>query len=840
MQLALAGLALGLLAGGAWFYAVERAIVRRQAEREFAAIAHTKAAQIITWRHERLDDGALITDGSFLAEPVVRYLAAPEHVQTEQLRNRFRSLATHGHYVDVLLVSPDGRARFSLTGSAEVSADYVAALSDALRGRRPVLTDLHIDARYAIPHISVVAPIFEGDGPAAPPLGAVVLVCDAAQYLYPLLEVWPVLSRTAETVLVRRDGQSVLFLNPLRRQSGAALTQRLPLSRTDVPAVMGVLGYRGLVEGRDYGGVETVAIVEPVPGSTWVVVAKEDASEVFAGWSLRATELFSMMLLALGGIVAVGLVAWQRDRKAHYRALYLAEERRREADLRFRAIYDRVSIGIAEISLEHRFRCANPTYCRWLGYSEQELIGKHLRDITHPKDQETNLHLQDRLASGAIDHYEMEKRLVCKDGHVFDGLISASLVRDATGQPAYVLGALVDITERNRADEERDRLQAQLMQASKMESVGRLAGGIAHDFNNMLLVILGRTEVVLDQVDPATPLHEDLLEIQKAALRSADLTRQLLAFARKQIVAPQVLDLDATVEGTLKMLRRLIGEDIDLLWRPRAGQWRVKIDPAQLDQVMANLCVNARDSIDGVGRVTIETDTVMLDDAYCSMHAGFVPGEFVVLAVSDDGRGMDKEIQRRIFEPFFTTKALGQGTGLGLSTVYGIVKQNDGFINVYSEPGHGSTFRIYLPRCGSETADSGRVSAAYTPEGRGETVLLVEDEVPILTVAAAMLRRLGYTVLAANTASEAIRLCETHDGKIHLLLTDVVMGDMNGRDLAARLSSIRPDLRRLFMSGYTATVIAHRGVLEEGVDFIQKPFSMHDLAAKVGAALDRS
>jgi len=371
-----------------------------------------------------------------------------------------------------------------------------------------------------------------------------------------------------------------------------------------------------------------------------------------------------------------------------------------------------------------------------------------------------------------------------------------------------------------------------------MEAVGRLAGGVAHDYNNMLGVIIGYADLALDRVDPRDPLHADIEEILTAANRSTEITRQLLAFARQQTVAPKVLDLNETVEGMLKMLRRLIGEDIDLAWGPRAGLWPIKMDPSQIDQVMANLCVNARDAIAGVGRVTIETDTVTFDETYCAAHAGFVPGDFVLLAVSDDGCGMDRETMDKLFEPFFTTKGVGKGTGLGLATVYGIVKQNNGFINVYSESGKGTTFKLYLPRHAGQADEIKEESVAEIPPGRGETVLVVEDEASILQLAVKILEGLGYAVLTANTPGSAIELVKQHADEIHLLITDVVMPEMNGRELAERLLPLDPHLKVLFMSGYTADVIAHRGVLDEGVRFIQKPFSTKDLATKVREALD--
>ncbi|MBU1568373.1 MAG: PocR ligand-binding domain-containing protein [Proteobacteria bacterium] len=392
--------------------------------------------------------------------------------------------------------------------------------------------------------------------------------------------------------------------------------------------------------------------------------------------------------------------------------------------------------------------------------------------------------------------------------------------------------------ERRVAEHERAILQTQLIQAQKMESVGRLAGGVAHDFNNMLGVILGHVELAEEQINPADPLLQDLHEIKNAAIRSADLTRQLLAFARKQTISPKVLDLNNTVESSLNMLRRLIGEDINLAWLPGNGLWPVKIDPTQIDQILANLTVNARDAIAGVGRITIETDNLVLDDDYCADHMGFLPGSYVLMMVSDDGCGMDKETREHAFEPFFTTKEIGKGTGLGLATIYGIVKQNSGFINVYSEPGKGTTFRILLPKYVGKARLEQDKPAEAMQQGQ-ETILLVEDEPSILQLGKRMLEGMGYQVLAAATPGEALQMAEQHSGTIHLLLTDVIMPEMNGRDLAKRLLSLYPQMARMFMSGYTADVIAHHGVLDVGVQFIQKPFSKAELSAKVREALKR-
>jgi len=391
---------------------------------------------------------------------------------------------------------------------------------------------------------------------------------------------------------------------------------------------------------------------------------------------------------------------------------------------------------------------------------------------------------------------------------------------------------------RKQAEEEKIRLEAQLQQAQKMESVGRLAGGVAHDFNNLLTVILGYAQMGLLELGPAHPFRANLEEILKAAQKSAGLTQQLLAFARKQTIAPRVLEVNETVENTLKMLRRLIGEDITIAWEPTNNLWQVHADPSQIDQILTNLCVNARDAISGVGKITIETGNRTFDREYCAAHAGVMPGEYVLLAVSDDGCGMDKETMAHIFEPFFTTKTVGKGTGLGLATVYGIVRQNNGFINSYSEPGFGTTFRIYLPRYEGAGRQAPPESAARPLAGGRETILLVEDDSSILNMTRIVLEAQGCRVLAANSTGEAINLAQEFSAEVRLLMTDVVMPGMNGRELARNLATLCPGIRCLFMSGYTANAIAHHGVLDEGVHFISKPFSLPDLAAKVREVLD--
>ena len=392
------------------------------------------------------------------------------------------------------------------------------------------------------------------------------------------------------------------------------------------------------------------------------------------------------------------------------------------------------------------------------------------------------------------------------------------------------------VIQASRMEEAKALLEVQLRQAQKMESVGRLAGGVAHDFNNMLQAILGNAALALDGMPPDSSLRDNLEEIRRVALRSADLTRQLLAFARKQTISPMVLDLNDAVSGTLKMLQRLIGEDIQLIWAPGSSLWPVKMDPSQVDQVLANLTVNARDALEGGGNVTIETANVTLDNSYSYSHPECVPGNYVMLAVSDTGEGMDEETRAHLFEPFFTTKELGKGTGLGLATVFGIVKQNNGSIDVCSEPGQGTSFKLYFPRAAAEAGVVAKPVAQQSLRGT-ETVLLVEDEEQILNLSRRILDLHGYTVLASLTPEAAIALATQHHGVIHLLITDLVMPGMNGKELKQRLMASHPGLKCLFMSGYTADVIAHHGVLDEGVYFLQKPFTIRTLAERVREVL---
>ena len=953
-------LAIGVIAGGYWYDQKQIQMVRNSKYHELRTIAQLKINQIVAWRNKSIFGIQVYASSPLFRESAERWLQERENPRLkDQILKEWELTRKLDGFKNIILTGLDGNIKLSLNPDVtRLSPLTRKMVNKAITTEDVVFGDFFRSPSNGAIYIDVTAPILNTAGQ---PVAVLVLQLDPAKDLYPLIEFWPNLRPSSETLLVSKDGKQVLFLNRLRHDPQRALTKSLPLTRVTNPPVQSALGQEGLFEGKDYRGVMVVANISHVPDTDWYMVTKVDKSEILAEARDRSLYIgmIVVLLLVLAG-TGSGFI-YRRQRERIYRRLYSAEKEHNDILEEFRITLYSIGDGVISMDNFGRIRHMNPVAEKLTGWKEAEARGKPLGEVFHIIHEKTRKVLSDPgesvLHKGGVVKLPEDVLLIARDGteHPIadsaapingnrDKLIGIVLVfsdvtkerearralreserryrnffmEDITGDfvatpegelldcnPAFVRilglksaeeakklnmtnlffspeasddllkllykekkvlnhevemrrvdgkpvevienvigkfdskgnlieiqGYLIDITERKK-------LEQQLLQAQKMEAVGRLAGGVAHDFNNQLSVIMGYSEMALDEAAKSGNIRHDYLqEIFKAAQHSADLTRQLLAFARKQIIAPKVLDLNDTITDILKMLQRLIGEDIELIWKPGADLFKVKIDPSQIDQILANLLVNARDAISGVGRIVIRTKNVVFDEAYCADHLGFIPGEFVLLEVSDNGCGMDKETLANIFEPFFSTKEHGKGTGLGLATVYGIVKQNEGFINVYSEPGEGTTFRIYMRRFAEEVSCAPVVHAPETVQYGTETVLLVEDEEKILKMARQMLEKLGYTVLAVRSPLEALRQVRTYPGDIHLLITDIVMPEMNGRHLADQLCSVKPELKCLFMSGYTANAIAHRGILEEGVHFIQKPFSIKDLSVKVREALE--
>ncbi|MFO8113284.1 MAG: PAS domain S-box protein [Desulfosalsimonadaceae bacterium] len=529
---------------------------------------------------------------------------------------------------------------------------------------------------------------------------------------------------------------------------------------------------------------------------------------------------------AFGQLASIALI-----NSRNLEALEASEEK-------YRSILATIEDGYFEVDIAGNLTFFNDSLCRILGYSRAELMGMNNKEFMDKENARNVFKAFHHVFTTREPLKAFDWELIKKNGEKSYIDTSVSLILDGKGSAVGFRGVARDVTDRKKAEADREVLQDQLNQAQKMESVGRLAGGVAHDFNNMLTIINGYAEMMADLLPPSDPMHENVGEIRAAGKRAAIVVRKLLAFARKQTISPLPMNLNDSVSSMLKMLQRLIGENIDLLWKPGKNTWPVKMDFSQVDQILANLVVNARDAIADTGKIIIGTANTEIDEHYCAGHAGFVPGQYVMLAVSDNGCGMDKDVLENLFEPFFTTKEVGQGTGLGMPTVYGIVKQNNGFINVYSEPGQGTTIRIYLPRFLENADVPNKKKEEAVPRGRGETILVLEDETVVLNITRVMLARLGYEVITANSPSEAMASAKAHEGKIDLLITDIVMPEMNGREFADQIKGLFPDIKVLYMSGYTADVIAHHTLLDEGLHFIEKPFSSHKLAGKVREVLD--
>ncbi len=565
-----------------------------------------------------------------------------------------------------------------------------------------------------------------------------------------------------------------------------------------------------------YGGWKPglVATSFALTVSAYFSLSKEQTPEQYHSALIRLALFFFIALL----------ICWFNG------ALRAAQEGLRRSEANFRSLVTNAPYGICRCDSVGQLLDANPAMLNMLGYSTpSELVGKHLGGIY--ADTQQWFQLADLLHAA----------------EPFNGLIVEWKRRGGTPTVVRVSGRTVSNGDVGKVFElfaeditERRALEQQLRQSQKMEAVGRLAGGIAHDFNNLLMVISGYSEFLMERLGPDPALRGPAQEISSASGRASSLTRQLLAFSRKQMLAPKVLDLNSVVTENIKMLTRMIGEDIDLVMLPGADLGAVRADAGQIEQVIMNLAVNARDAMPSGGKLTIETTNVSLDEDYARYHAPLKRGDYVMLAISDTGAGMDSETQSHIFEPFFTTKG-PKGTGLGLSTVYGIIKQSGGYIWVYSEPGKGTTFKIYLPRIPETIQSPVHVAAAAdtaVAEPGTETILLVEDEANLRYLARQFLEKQGYRVIEAADGAVAMQIAVAHEGVIHLLLTDVIMPGMNGRELAQRICEIRPNVKVLYMSGYTENVIGHNGMLDAGVRLLQKPFNLRDLNAKVREVLD--
>lgn len=1074
---------LALFCAGAWFWSAQEQSLRRDTEANLQAIAQLKVDQIAQWRADQLASASVLMERPIFMEQVTSLLTGSRDGPKQEILRRFRVLKERYHYADVLLVDREGEVRLGLIQtSGPLHDEAKRALAVAFRDRRPVLTDLHAGPGNLPPHLDVLAPVIATAGTSPGPVGAIVVRIDAEQFLYRLVQFWPTPSPTAETLLVRRDGDSVLFLNELRHQRDTALKLRMPLTGKDVPSVMAALGKEGVVQGTDYRGVAVLAVLKKIPNSPWCMVAKVDEEEALAVWRLRSLLIAGLIISILALLVTATGLFWQRDRKAHYQALFLSEEARRKTEERYRVTL--LSVGDAVITTDAagRVEFMNPVAAGLTGWSPELARGRLLEDIFRIVNEETRLGaenpveqvMRDGLVLGLANHtilidrdgtehpiadsgapirddtgtitgvvlvfrdqtreraaekalQESERRLAHLvsvspailykldpegfvptwvspnveaivgypldealspqwwESHVHpddkahllergtilaaDGAVSEyrflkgdgevmwvhdelRVLRDELGNPTELVGAWTDITGRKKAEAERERLASaieqtgeivvvtdthgtivyvnpafekltgfsreeavgrnprmlksgehdatfygtlwgtitrgdtwtgrlinrrkdgrlyyedatispvrgasgeianfvavkrdvtehlelskQFFQAQKMEAIGTLAGGVAHDFNNLLQVVLGYCELMLTDSDLPLKFRHDLARINQAATNGAELVQTLLTLSRKAEVKSSPLNVNDLIRQLQKMLSRTLPKmiEMDLALAPDLGT--IHANPSQMEQVLMNLLVNARDAMPEGGRLTIETENICLDENYGKLHMGVEPGTYVMLSVTDEGHGMDKETLTHIFEPFFTTKAPGEGTGLGLATVYGIVKQHRGHIMCYSEPGKGTTFKMYFPSRPRDEVTSHFAKKA-APPGGSETVLLVDDEDMVRDLGGRILQTAGYTVLTACNGEEALQVYHEHADNISLVVLDLIMPEMGGRQCLEALLTLDPSLKIVVASGFSASGTTREALAAGARGFINKPYHLREVLEVVRAVLD--
>ncbi len=940
-------------------YTHQKEILQKEKAAELLAIADTKVAEITHWITERRNDVEMITRDPFIALAVKRWLSAgaPTDEDGKRLLAWLTDLLQDSlDYSAVLLADDKGQVRLRV-GVVEIHPKQQELALQAIQSDQSIMSDLHWDQEIAGEKIGIdlLAPLGRGSAGEGQPVGALLFKIDPERYLFPLMQIWPTPSPSAETLLVRREGDEVLYLNALRHRKNIPLRFRLPVSSEHLIAALAVRGQEGVVEGVDYRQVPVLAAVHAVPRTAWFLIAKVDAEEVYA-----PTRTLTLLVAIVVGILIIGagmgtglwwqqqharfladryrrelehqtlvqhldylakyandiillvdenhriievndraLEAYGRSREellgmpaselrvpatcqdflrdhekldregktvyqtwhqrgdgtpfpveASARTLEIAgkryyqfiirditertqvEEALRDSEARFRATFEQAAVGIAHVAADGRFLRVNQKLCQLSGYTQAELLERSFQDLTPPDDLQAELGYIYQVLAGELNTYSLEKRYYRKDGSLIWVNLTVSLVREASGEPKYFIAVIEDISQRKRTEE-------QLRQAQKMEAVGQLTGGIAHDFNNLLAIILGNLELLAEAL-PDRPDWQELIQRPLGAVeRGTTLVQRLLAFARRQSLQAKPVDLNQLVAGMIDLLQRTLGETIQVQMRLAKDLAQTAIDPGQLETALVNLAVNSRDAMPEGGTLMLETANQWLDEDYANADQ-LKPGQYVLLAISDTGLGMTPAVLERAFEPFFTTKAVGKGSGLGLSMVYGLVKQSGGHIQLYSEVGSGTTIKLYLPWL---EATAGPAPEAYAGEallqGQAEMILVVEDEVQVRQLTVNLLQSLGYQTVEADTAATALQVL-TNTPQVVVLFTDVALpGGRSGIDLAREARQRRPHLKVLFTSGYTEQTLSNLSSLQEGINLLSKPYHKSELANKLHALLLR-
>ena len=794
-------------------------------------VADTNALLLRLWIQERDRDAQTLA-----AFPTVKACVSgrsdkePEGYAREHTSVILDSFRDPGMYSALYVLDNKGKVIASSGGEPVPEPEILEAYRTF--GNVGILTLFEPEKYAGFPPLAVIAPIWGSTGVGNPRSdsgaidGAVILVTQR-DALKPLFLTDVATTASGETLFVSRRGRDAIFVSPFRNKT----KEETGLHRSPTPGKPGLLALEGqevFAEYSDYRGIPVVAVTRFIPEIGWGMVTKIDRKEALTHFRETVVQAFSTLIVSLGALVSLSFALW-RYQQVHGLRAEIARRRQTEAELqqseqRFYTAFRSSPEGMSITTLkEGRYIEANDVFLGTLGYEREEVIGKTSVELgiwARPEDRSAMI--QKLLRGELVRDMELNSRT--KSGQIRQVLLSLHTIR--LQNELCLLASLRDITENKLLEE-------QLRQAQKMEAVGRLAGGVAHDFNNLLGIVMGYSELLLEKLPDSDANRKTVERIMDAGGRASELTRQLLAFSRRQVLQTKVVDLNAVVSDAQKLLQRLLGEDIELVTRLGADSGYVLADPGQLVQVIMNLAVNSRDAMPRGGRLTLETASGVVDEAYAQTHRPLKPGAFVTLVVSDTGHGMDEDTLGHLFEPFFTTKEVGKGTGLGLSTVYGIVKQSSGLIWAESKLGHGTTFRIYLPQVAQPGNQEPHTEPAGKLIGGSETILIAEDEPSLREMTRECLEIAGYRVLEATDVDEAIRLAEQFNGPIHMLVTDIVMPKMSGPALAEKVRENRAGIPVIYVSGHTDNSLLQDQLLGENTCFLQKPYSRQTLLQEI-------
>ncbi|MCE5194460.1 MAG: PAS domain S-box protein [Nitrospiraceae bacterium] len=950
-----------IITGGYFYYTYQKEKIKDSREDQLLAIADLKVSEINSWRREIINYGEIISRTPFIALYIDKFLNQGAETSAEnEILEWLHSIKEQYKFMSVMLVDIKGNVKFS-TESKIIGSHAKQLIKKSIHTNNVLLSDFHKITEIEHIHLDLAVPLLKSAQGEKVASGVLLVRVDPYDFLYPLIQSWPTQSDTAETLLVRREGDNVLFLNELRHKTDTALNLKKPITKTELPAVQAVLGETGIIEGRDYRDASVLAAIRPVPETPWFLVAKVDTEEIYAPIRDRAwdTVFFMLLLIAASGLAVISW--WKQKNAEHYRQEYETELRhqimkkkdecltkyandiimladsdltivdandralqvygytyeemlslkaldlrtedvrqevyekikesegtdgliyetlhkkkdgtvfpievsnrvidiegnkfflaiirditeRKESEkrakeisierdnllLRLQLILERMPVGCIINDKDFNIIYWSPAAEKIFGFTKEEILGKSPFSLFIPLSvKEYVENIRTRMKSGDLTAHGFNENIT-KDGRTIWCEWYNTPLRDPDGNFTGYMSMVVDATEKRKIEE-------QLLHSQKLDAIGQLAGGVAHDFNNILTAIIGYASITDMKMQDNDPLKENIKHIIESSRKASSLVKNLLVFGRKQTMSVNNVDINQIIKDIEKLFPMMIGEDIEFKTFLAEKKLIVKADETQIEQVLINLATNAKDAMPNGGNLTITTDVFNVDDEFVRMYNFWEKGLYARITFSDSGAGIDEKIKERIFEPFFTTKEVGKGTGLGLSIAYGIVKQHNGHINVYSHLGEGTTFKIYLPLVQGDEKEE-RAQMTEEPIGGTETILVIEDEKDVRVVTKTILEAYGYKVIEAADGEDALVKFKDNIGVIDMIICDLIMPKMNGKEVFEKINNIRPGIKALFVSGYSENIMLKKGNFEQGLNFASKPILPVELLKKVREILDK-